>query len=313
MNVEQAITRFVRGYRSINTQRAYSIGIGQFCDFSGARTVDDLDPNKVMDWVDTLEDRELSPRTIQQYTTAVTGLMSFLKEEEIAEVSGDDYLKLKQRLKRWNQNHKVRKLSRLPNEAFVQAAILKSHLEDSKDPRRHLYYVRTCAWLDTLAETGCRIFDSAHLKRADLNQEKMTARVEGGKGNKDRDILWKTKEGWDSLMRYLVERDRILEHFTVVGEEPVFSRHDYHAHARHQIEPIGINSLRVALRELCKRAGVPYFNPHSLRHRAGTELLNRTGNLEAVRIYLGHEHLSTTADTYMHLANEKVIEVVRGG
>jgi integrase/recombinase XerC len=152
------------------------------------------------------------------------------------------------------------------------------------------------------------------MKRADLNMHNMTAVVKGGKGNRDRTIIWKEKDAWNTLMHYLAERDKLLENgFTIPGEEPVFARHDYHAHARKQIEPMGTNSMRVAHKELCKRAVMKYYNPHALRHRVATNLLNETGNMKAIQDFLGHKHFSTTADTYAHLATDKLIEIVRGG
>jgi integrase len=43
----------------------------------------------------------------------------------------------------------------------------------------------------------------------------------------------------------------------------------------------------------CKRAGVPHWHPHQLRHAAGTEARERYG-LEAAGAFLGHDKMSAT-------------------
>ncbi len=50
----------------------------------------------------------------------------------------------------------------------------------------------------------------------------------------------------------------------------------------------GAPSLRV-----CKRAGVPHWHPHQLRHTAATELRKKYG-VEMVRAVLGYAHLAAT-------------------
>jgi len=49
----------------------------------------------------------------------------------------------------------------------------------------------------------------------------------------------------------------------------------------------GPDSYRVAIMRACKRAGVPNWHPHQLRHTLATEIRGRFG-LEAARVLLGH-------------------------
>jgi integrase len=52
-------------------------------------------------------------------------------------------------------------------------------------------------------------------------------------------------------------------------------------------------AYRKAIRKACKKAGVPTWFPHQLRHAAATEFRRRYG-LEASQAVLGHSELTTT-------------------
>jgi integrase/recombinase XerC len=99
----------------------------------------------------------------------------------------------------------------------------------------------------------------------------------------------------------------------VVGEEPLFARHDKASHSWAKIMPMTTNSMRVALNGIQERAGAQHFSPHQLRHKAATDLYGRTGDIYAVQEYLGHANVGTTAGTYTHLSKDRLIETVRGG
>jgi integrase len=57
-------------------------------------------------------------------------------------------------------------------------------------------------------------------------------------------------------------------------------RYDHHSYAR-------------AIARACKKAGVPHWHPHRLKHSCGTAVRKKYG-AEASRVYLGHSKLSTT-------------------
>jgi integrase len=48
-----------------------------------------------------------------------------------------------------------------------------------------------------------------------------------------------------------------------------------------------------AIRNACKRNGLPHWHPHQLRHAAATEIRSRFG-LEAAQVVLGHSEADTT-------------------
>jgi hypothetical protein len=54
-----------------------------------------------------------------------------------------------------------------------------------------------------------------------------------------------------------------------------------------------VASFRQAIRRACVKAGIPPWQPHQLRHAAGTAIRKRFG-LEASQAVLGHKELSAT-------------------
>jgi len=64
------------------------------------------------------------------------------------------------------------------------------------------------------------------------------------------------------------------------------------------------HSYARAIARACKKAGVPHWHPHQLKHVCGTDVRKKYG-LEAARAYMGHAKLST-AEIYA----EKDLELV---
>jgi len=62
------------------------------------------------------------------------------------------------------------------------------------------------------------------------------------------------------------------------------------------------------IQKILKRIGIEEFNkrlhPHMLRHSFATHILEKTGNLELVRVSLGHSSLQSTI-VYTHLSTGK--------
>ena len=64
-----------------------------------------------------------------------------------------------------------------------------------------------------------------------------------------------------------------------------------------------------AIGRACKRAGVPHWHPHQLRHARATELRRKYG-IETARIILGHRSIAIT-DVYAELDIARARDVMR--
>lgn len=74
------------------------------------------------------------------------------------------------------------------------------------------------------------------------------------------------------------------------------------------IEP---DHVRVLLKRLLEKAGLPDVRFHDLRHGAATVLLAAGVPLKVVSELLGHSSVAITADIYAHVLPEMQQEVVR--
>ena len=316
MNLEEAKATFLEDQGSANTARTYDCGLRRFTDWMASKgtyikTIEDIDPKRVVDFARHLKREGLSPRSVSSYLTSIVQFLRWLKREGLSSVSGDDLFMLQEQIKDWNKKNKSNPLPKLPKEKAVVTALEAAHAIDPKEEERvRLYHLRNAALIELLASTGCRISEAANLKRANLIPDQLAAWVRGGKGRKDRMIVFVSQDSWDTVQLYLQERDK-LNH-KVIGEEPLFARHDRVAYGQEKVLPMTTGGMRTALSLLLEAAGVEHFSPHKLRHRAGTRELNKTGNVAIVQKFLGHKDVSTTINTYTHLTYDDVIEAVRG-
>ncbi|MEZ6070031.1 MAG: site-specific integrase [Pirellulales bacterium] len=68
-------------------------------------------------------------------------------------------------------------------------------------------------------------------------------------------------------------------------------------------------SYHNAIDRACKKAGVPHWHPHQLRHTAATKIRSLYG-LDVATIVLGHKH-RVTSEIYADADFKKAIEVMR--
>jgi integrase len=98
-----------------------------------------------------------------------------------------------------------------------------------------------------------------------------------------------------------VEVDPQTRRFAVVGlDRKVWSN----------AEPI-----RVIFREAFSAAGLPYFNPHSVRKtlaRLGEQICNGPEEFKAWSQNLGHDHVATTFSSYGQVPSHRQAEILRG-
>ena len=73
-------------------------------------------------------------------------------------------------------------------------------------------------------------------------------------------------------------------------------------------KPWNRHSIAKRMAELRRRSGLPAdLVPYTLRHRAATNAILRTGDLKMTSLLLGHSTVSTT-ERYLHLANEALVD-----
>ncbi|PYR51891.1 MAG: integrase [Acidobacteria bacterium] len=144
--------------------------------------------------------------------------------------------------------------------------------------------------LATTYAAGLRVSELVALKVSDIDSDRMTLRVEQGKGAKDRYVPLSVR-----LLRQM--RQFWKSHPPRVWVFP----------NRQQTRPIDITVAQKVYTLAKLRAGITKNGGiHALRHAFATHLLEAGTDLHTVQRLLGHRHITTTM-RYFHLSQGRVL------
>ncbi len=147
--------------------------------------------------------------------------------------------------------------------------------------------------------TGLRVNEVVHLKVGDIDSQRMTLRVEQGKGQKDRYAM---------LSPLLLERLRVW--WRVARVQGKMLDGGWLFPGLDPIEPLSTRQLNRAIHAAADEAGIEKrISMHSLRHAFATHLLEQKVDIRLIQVLLGHKKLETTA-LYAQVATDILREVV---
>ena len=135
---------------------------------------------------------------------------------------------------------------------------------------------------------GLRLLEVCHLKLTDIDSERMTLRVEQGKGAKDRYTLLSPRLLVGLRRYWCVYRPKLWLFPSPRAPEQPLSAHTAHRIFHAAKDRAGIT----------KAGGI-----HALRHAFATHLLEAGADVHTIQRLMGHDSLSTTA-RYFHLAQK---------
>lgn len=148
------------------------------------------------------------------------------------------------------------------------------------------------AILTTIYSGGLRVGEATRLKAPDLDSERMTIRVEGGKGNKD---------------RYTLLADHTLELLRTYWK--AYRPDDWLFPGANPEEPISPASIRMVFKRTLQKAGIgKKATVHTLRHSFATHLLESGTDLYYIQRLLGHTTANTTS-VYLHITGKDLARV----
>ena len=152
----------------------------------------------------------------------------------------------------------------------------------------HTENLKHRALLMTTYGAGLRLLEVCHLKPADIDSDRMTIRVEQGKGAKDRYTLLSPRL-LEELRRYW---------FAYRPKQWLFPS------PRDREQPLSGHTAHRIFHAAKDRAGIAKAGGiHALRHAFATHLLEGGVDVHTIQRLMGHGSLATTA-RYFHLAQK---------
>jgi site-specific recombinase XerD len=146
---------------------------------------------------------------------------------------------------------------------------------------------------------GLRASEVVALKVGDIDSQRMTLRIERGKGDKDRYAM---------LSPVLLERLRIW--WKVARAQGKMLDGGWLFPGMNPIESLSTRQLNRIVRDAAEAAKIDKrISMHTLRHSFATHLLEQKVDIRVIQVLLGHKRLDTTA-LYTQVATDILREVV---
>jgi integrase/recombinase XerD len=280
---------------SLNTIISYRLDINRYLRFLERKDIarpDDITELHAAEFLRTLRDGGLSPRSITRCNTSLKSFHKFMVGEGITTknpVEGVDVPRLE------------RSLPGVLSQAEVDAILnqLDAEIERSTERKKRLL-LRDRAILEVLYATGIRVSELILLKQRDILEDEETVRV-FGKGLRERLVpIGKSALRWIEKYKIgcRVELEKKGE-----GQDALF----LNARGR----PMTRMAIWKIVQAYTRKAGIQKeVHPHTFRHSFATHLLEGGADLRAVQEMLGHSDISTT-QIYTHIDREYLKEVHR--
>ena len=153
-----------------------------------------------------------------------------------------------------------------------------------------------------MLDTGLRCSEICNLDLDDVDLEDLSALVIGGKGEKDRTVIF-TNATLDALDAWRPIRNARLKN--CIREED--RRSLFFSSRSRRLNPRSVQKL---LDRIADASDIPRtrLSPHVLRHSFATGLLERGADLVTIQRLLGHANISTTR-VYLEIGDQTLREI----
>ena len=288
MNYQESFISYLKYEKrySPHTVIAYKNDLDQFVLYYtnsvGEFDVKRVDSKIVRQWVVSLMEEKLAPRSVSRKVTTIKAFYKFLMKGEIVDKNPAQNLTLPKIRKKLPYFVDERNLNHLLDDGFFDDSFVGS---------------RDKLVISLLYGTGIRMAELLHLKYSDFDIQEYLIRV-FGKRQKERIIPY-PREINQLLSKYITIRNReigtLSDRLLVTDKgKPVYAKLIY----------------RIVTGNLAKVTSLEKISPHVLRHTYATHLMNNGADLNAVKELLGHSNLAAT-QVYTHTTFEKLHEIYK--
>ena len=237
----------------------------------------DPDTGRIDSWISTLD--ALSPSSVNARMAAATHLLRWFGH------TMPEWIRRPNRRRPLPKTLNKREISRF-----------KLTVSEFKDP-----IVKPLTTM--MLETGVRVSEICNMDVDDVDLDDLSALILGGKGEKDRTVLFTdlTAEG---IQEWMAERRMRAEKQFKEERQALFLTKN-----GHRITPRWVQKLmdRIADRAEIKRSRL---TPHTLRHTFASGLLERGADLVTIQRLLGHASIATTR-VYLEISDQTLREIYK--
>jgi len=146
---------------------------------------------------------------------------------------------------------------------------------------------------------GLRAGEVVGLKTTDVDSQRMTLRIQQGKGQKDRYAM---------LSPVMLERLRTW--YRIARSQGKMLEGGWLFPGLNPVEPLTARQLNRAVHAAALAAGIgKCVSMHTLRHAFATHLLEQKEDIRVIQVLLGHKKIETTT-IYTHVATEVLRQVI---
>lgn len=155
--------------------------------------------------------------------------------------------------------------------------------------------IRDRALLLTLASSGCRVSEVVTLTVTQIRKEKGYWAISVmGKNQDEPRLASLSPEAYNAIQTWLMERTKA----TGLWQPHIFTGIQGKSQ-RPLSEPMNPASAWKAVQRYAEAVGLPNVKPHDFRRSAGQIVYENTNDIFAVKEFLGHKNVGTTAAAYM--------------
>lgn len=248
----------------------YKITLNMFMDFCGRDLdIDELDVILFKSYQMHLDtEKDIKRVSVQTYARAVRVFYRYLYFEDLLDI---DINKLKLM--------KSKKESILPlTDAELNKLISCFNMDIFLDVRNRLI-------CQLMFDCGLRRGEIVNLKTSDISINNCTMLI-NGKGSKQRVVPFGQ-----------CTKEFILKYSSYVPCDSIYF------FVNNDGSPITSNTIKKLFVKLKEKSGISRLYPHLLRHTFATNYIYNGGNLEVLRVLLGHSSINIT-QVYVHLATQ---------
>lgn len=257
------------------TIRYYKQNLGWFCDFLQNPDISDVTLSRCREYVMHLRERPVTSTTLQTYTRAIRGFLTWCYNEEYISENIPKKLKLP-------------KATRKAVDVLTDSEVTR--LLDCMNTKTFLG-LRDMVVVLLMLDSGMRLSEVLRVEYGKIHLESGYL-IALGKGNKERYIPLGL-----NTRKYLM---KYLAHFPNIDIQTALVVKD-------TLIPATSDTIRQLFNRLKVRAEIPRLHPHLLRHSFATRYLALGGDVYRLQAILGHTTLEMTKRYVTLIPNEMAI------